>query len=96
MNLIATDLTWSEARAHVLETLEQQRKDLREMSGELAVYRNQVTGKQEQDINQAHAKIRSLTERYQRARFKQWLASGAVGFLATLVFELMKLLAQHH
>jgi flagellar motility protein MotE (MotC chaperone) len=81
---------WTEARLYIQAELGRLSEELRKVSAELAIAREKQEGKQKQDLDKAHEKIRALEKKASAAKLKQWAASAAASFLAVVVIELLK------
>ena len=89
--MVETSGEWREERLWVLRELERLSAAVEQKAAELAVHEDREE-KQKVDINQAHAKIRSLENSKRQAQLKVWIFSGAASGLMVIVVELLKLL----
>ena len=89
--MIETSGEWREERLYVLRELERLDGDVREQNAAAAVLKASDEKKQ-LDLNQAHARIRSLQSVNKMARLKVWATAGAASFLGVVVIELLKIL----
>lgn len=88
---VDTSGEWREERLFVLREIERLDRSSNERAAEMAIYRDRVEGKQKQDIDQAHAKIRTLQQSKINANLKVWATSAAASFLGILVIELLRI-----
>jgi hypothetical protein len=89
--MVETSGEWREERLWVHKELERLSVAVEQKAAELAVHEDREE-KQKTDINQAHAKIRSLEAGKRQAQLKLWISSGAASGLMVLVIELVKML----
>lgn len=87
--MVETSGEWREERFYVLRTLDRLEDELKRNNAQLAVHSDREV-KSKEDLNVAHARIRSLQGSAKTARLKSWAATAAASFLGVVVIELMR------
>ncbi len=82
---------WDESRLLVENEFERSRADLLELRERLTK-QSDHDKKADQDIHEAHGKIRKLETSLKNQKVKTWVAIGAASFLGALTIELIKIL----
>lgn len=81
---------WPEARMFVFAELQKLREEVKRAQLTADIARDTQDGKQKQDMDIAHKRIRALQSELTKKNIKLWVATSAAGFLSALVVELIK------
>ena len=87
--MVETSGEWREERFYVLRTLDRLESESKQKTAEIAKHEDREE-RQRKDLNEAHARIRSLQASAKNARLKSWAANGAAAFLGVVVIELLR------